>query len=82
MSVLYLTRARLSRYKFLPAVAGDIDRLVVASVEADGVPGEEIVLQDRVTKAVSLVLPLYTQAAERITLLNPGAEWKVVGFGF
>ena len=78
LSILYLSAGRYRRYGHLPAAAGDVDRIVVGSFDADGTPGAEIALQDRITKAISILFPAYTDAAARITVLTPGSQWRVV----
>ncbi|HKA16008.1 MAG TPA: hypothetical protein VKH41_13385, partial [Myxococcota bacterium] len=81
LGISYLVRGSAIGYVPLPGVTGDADRLVVGSVDIDGVPGDEIALQDRTTRRISILDPSSTTTAVRIDVVDPGSEWKAFGIG-
>ncbi len=81
LGITYLSNGVPLRYVELPALPGDVDRLVVGSVDIDGVPGDEIALQERTSKAISILDPSATTEAVRVIVVHPGGHWKAVGIG-
>jgi hypothetical protein len=81
LAISYLVAGQPGGYVALPLASGDVNRRVVDSADFNGVAGDEIAVQDRITKLISIVLPWATSAAGRIPVLNPGGEWKAVGVG-
>jgi hypothetical protein len=76
--VVYLVAGKPKGSRALPALAGDVDLSVVGSVDFDGISGDEIALQHRTTRAITLLDPKQTTAV-RVTVLTPGSTWKVIG---
>jgi len=78
LAILYLYAGSVRRFTALPGIPGDVDRSVVGSIDVDGIPGDEIALRDRITGAISILLPAYTSEAARILVLTPGSRWRAV----
>lgn len=80
LTIWYLDGTRFVREAPLPALGGDADRDVVGSRDLITVAGgAEIVLRDRRSGRLSLLLPYSEAMAARFTLLDPGADWSFVG---
>ena len=77
LEVLHLRDQRVHRITVLPSAPGDANRVVVGAIDMDGVPGDEIALQDGTTGSISIAYPAKSSFA-RTVVLTPGVAWRVV----
>ena len=80
-AITYLSAGIPLRQVALTAVAGDVDRRVVGTVEIGGTVGFEVALQDKVTGVISILDPSPSGANPRFIVVHAGSEWRVVAIG-
>jgi len=80
LGITYLPKGKPPSFVPLPAVAGDANRIVVGSLNIDGVRDDEIALQDWTTGRISILNPS-ASGAPRTNVVDPGSAWKVIGIG-
>jgi hypothetical protein len=79
LAILYLNRGVLKRVIQLPSAPDDINRVVIDSVDIDGLGLDEIALRHAVTGEISLLFPSATPQAARVVVLDPGSAWRAIG---
>jgi hypothetical protein len=82
LSIMYLANGRVDGLADVVFQADDLSRFVVGSANIDGLPGDEIALQNGTTKEMALVFPANTTTTQRMKWLHPGPQWRAVRWDY